>query len=193
MKHYPFAGGGLSGEPFIESEVTNLYVRSTGYSAGWQIVSPATELLINYFWLHWIYLGIVWGLIIIAALTAWLGVLGVPSPAFCWVAWAILGKPRRLCRANLLGGVVPSRRRRRAASALRATRGNVPCRGRKVRRDRLAKKFASEVNKAAAALPREYPIRLSKQLKTSALTPGGRGMEKRRRVADRPRGSRRAN
>ena len=92
MKHYPFAGGGLSGEPFIESEVTNLYVRSTGYSAGWQIVSPATELLINYFWLHWIYLGIVWGLIIIAALTAWLGVLGVPSPAFCWVAWAILGQ-----------------------------------------------------------------------------------------------------
>jgi hypothetical protein len=85
------AGAGLSGEPFIESEVTNLYVRSTG-SAGWQVVSPATELLINYFWLHWIYLGIVWGLLIIAALTAWLRVLGVPSPAFCWVAWAILGQ-----------------------------------------------------------------------------------------------------
>jgi hypothetical protein len=92
MEHYPFAGAGLSGEPFIESEVTNLYVRSTGYSAGWQVVSPATELLINYFWLHWIYLGIVWGLLIIAALTAWLRVLGVPSPAFCWVAWAILGQ-----------------------------------------------------------------------------------------------------
>jgi hypothetical protein len=86
------AGAGLSGEPFIESEVTNLYVRSTGYSAGWQVVSPATELLINYFWLHWIYLGIVWGLLIIASLTAWLRVLGVPSPAFCWVAWAILGQ-----------------------------------------------------------------------------------------------------
>jgi hypothetical protein len=92
MEHYPFAGAGLSGEPFIESEVTNFYVRSTGYSAGWQVVSPATELLINYFWLHWIYLGVVWGLIIIAALTAWLRVLGVPSPAFCWLAWAILGQ-----------------------------------------------------------------------------------------------------
>jgi hypothetical protein len=92
MAHYPFAGAGLTGEPFIETEVTNLYVRSSGYSAGWQVVSPATELLINYFWLHWIYLGMVWGLIIAAALTIWLRVLGVPSPAFCWMAWAILGQ-----------------------------------------------------------------------------------------------------
>jgi hypothetical protein len=92
MAHYPFAGAGLSGEPFVEAEVTNLYVRSSGYSAGWQIVSPATELLINYFWLHWIYLGIVWGLIITAAMTIWFRVLGVPSAAFCWLAWAILGQ-----------------------------------------------------------------------------------------------------
>jgi hypothetical protein len=92
MEHYPFAGAGLTGEPFIETEVTNLYVRSSGYSAGWQVVSPATELLINYFWLHWIYLGVVWGLIITIALTVWLHVLGVPSPAFCWLVWAILGQ-----------------------------------------------------------------------------------------------------
>ena len=92
MAHYPLAGAGLTGEPFIEAEVTNLYIRSSGYSAGWQVVSPATELLINYFWLHWIYLGIVWGLIIVAALTLWLRVLGVPSAAFCWMVWAILGQ-----------------------------------------------------------------------------------------------------
>jgi len=92
MAHYPFAGAGLSGEPFVETEVTNLYVRSSGYSAGWQIVSPATELLINYFWLHWIYLGIIWGLIVSAAVTIWLSVLGVPSVAFCWLAWATLGQ-----------------------------------------------------------------------------------------------------
>ena len=92
MAHYPFAGAGLTGEPFIENDVTNFYVRSAGYSAGWQAVSPATELLINYFWLHWIYLGMVWGFIIIVALTIWLRVLGVPSPAFCWMTWAILGQ-----------------------------------------------------------------------------------------------------
>lgn len=92
MTRYPFAGAGVTGEPFIEQEITSLYIRSRYYSAGWQIVSPATELVINYFWLHWIYLGAVWGLIIMAVVTVWLRVLGVPSPAFCWVVWAILGQ-----------------------------------------------------------------------------------------------------
>ena len=89
---YPFAGGGLTGEPFLENEITNVYLRSPFYSAGWQVVTPATELVINYFWLHWIYLGLVWGLIMMAAMTVWLRVLGVPSPAFCWMVWAILGQ-----------------------------------------------------------------------------------------------------
>jgi hypothetical protein len=92
LERYPIAGAGLTGEPFVERQVTNLYVRSRFYSSGWQIVSPSTELLINYFWLHWIYLGFVWGVVMIAALTAWLRVLHVPSPAFCWMVWAILGQ-----------------------------------------------------------------------------------------------------
>ncbi len=92
MGRYPLAGAGLTGEPFVEREITNLYLRSPFYSAGWQVVSPATELLINYFWLHWIYLGFVWGIGMIAAITAWLRILGVPSAAFCWVSWAILGQ-----------------------------------------------------------------------------------------------------
>jgi hypothetical protein len=92
IAHYPFTGAGLSGDPFIEKEITNAYLRSPFYSGGWQVVSPATELVINYFWLHWIYLGLVWGLILMAALTVWLRVLGVPSLAFCWMVWAILGQ-----------------------------------------------------------------------------------------------------
>jgi hypothetical protein len=92
MGRYPFAGAGLTGEPFVEREITNLYLRSPYYSAGWTVVSPATELLINYFWLHWVYLGFVWGVAMIAALSAWLRVLGVPSAAFCWGTWAILGQ-----------------------------------------------------------------------------------------------------
>ena len=92
MKRYPLAGAGISGEPFIEQEVTTLYVRSRYYSAGWQIVSPATELLINYFWLHWIYFGFVLGVAILAAITVWLRVLGVPSVTFCWTVWTILGQ-----------------------------------------------------------------------------------------------------
>ena len=91
-RNYPLAGAGLTGEPFIEREVVNIYVRSPDYSAHWQVVTPATELLINYFWLHWIYLGVFWGFVIVAAITVWLLVLGTPSPAFCWVTWAILGQ-----------------------------------------------------------------------------------------------------
>jgi hypothetical protein len=89
---YPIAGAGLTGEPFVETEVMNIYVRSSGYSSGWMLVSPATEMLINFFWLHWIYLGIVWGLIIAAAVTTWLRVLAVPSAAFCFMVWAIMGQ-----------------------------------------------------------------------------------------------------
>ncbi len=89
---YPAAGAGLTGEPFIENQVVNVYVRSPSYSAGWRAVSPATELLINYFWLHWIYLGLFWGGVLVAAISAWLLAIGVPSPAFCWLAWAILGQ-----------------------------------------------------------------------------------------------------
>jgi hypothetical protein len=92
IDRYPFAGNGLTGEPFFEREVTNLYLRSPFYSAHWQVVTPATELVINYFWLHWIYLGLIWGVIMIGAITLWLRVLGVPSPAFCWMVWAILGQ-----------------------------------------------------------------------------------------------------
>ncbi len=92
MGRYPIAGAGLTGEPFIEEEVTNLYIRSPYYSAGWQIVSPATELLINYFWLHWVYLGFFWGVTMIVVITGWLRVLRVPSVGFCWLVWAILGQ-----------------------------------------------------------------------------------------------------
>jgi hypothetical protein len=92
MGRYPATGAGLTGEPFIEREITNLYLRSPYYSAGWQVVSPSTELLINYFWLHWIYLGFVGGVVMIAVISGWLRILGVPSAAFCWATWAILGQ-----------------------------------------------------------------------------------------------------
>ena len=92
IANYPFAGAGLTGEPFIQDEVIDLYAQSAGFSTGWQIVSPASELLINYFWLHWIYLGLIWGSAIMIALTCWLRRLRVPSAAFCWSVWAIMGQ-----------------------------------------------------------------------------------------------------
>jgi hypothetical protein len=91
LEHAP-VGAGLTGEPYIKDHVVNLYVQSSAYSTAWTMVTPATELLINYFWLHWIYLGPFLGIVVIAAISLWLRVLGVPSPAFCWSAWAILGQ-----------------------------------------------------------------------------------------------------
>ncbi len=114
---YPLAGAGLTGEPFIEREVVNIYIRSPDYSARWEVVTPATELLINYFWLHWIYLGGFWGLILVGAVTAWaarsgypeprllLGGLGDPGPVLgayvgpkCWLCCSSPPQPR--CCSN---------------------------------------------------------------------------------------------
>lgn len=91
-QNFPIAGAGLTGEPYIERDIANEYLRSPAYSRDWPIVSPATELVINFFFLHWIYLGLVWGSIMIAAVTIWLRAIGIPSAAFCWLVWAILGQ-----------------------------------------------------------------------------------------------------
>ena len=92
FEHYPIAGAGLTGEPYIERDISNEYLRSPAYSRDWPIVSPATELVINFFFLHWIYLGLVWGLIMLCAVSAWLRAIGIPSLGFCWLVWAILGQ-----------------------------------------------------------------------------------------------------
>jgi hypothetical protein len=104
LKSYPFAGPGLTGEPFVENQVVNTYVRSPSYSTGWRAV--ASELLVNYFWLHWIYLGLIFGLILIGAVSAWFLAIGAPSPAFCWIVWAIGTSIGRLRRSDVLGGAV---------------------------------------------------------------------------------------
>ncbi|MBL0899635.1 MAG: hypothetical protein IBJ17_13170 [Reyranella sp.] len=89
---HPITGAGLTGEPFIERRVTDLYLRSPHYSAAWPVVHPSSELLINYFWLHWVYLGLFFGVLAAVALTGWLLAAGVPSVAFTWTVWAIMGQ-----------------------------------------------------------------------------------------------------
>ena len=89
--HYPFAGAGLTGETFIANEVANVYMRSAAFSSAWDI-SDTSSVLTNYFWLHWIYLGFVWGTIVLLGLCLWLKLLRVPSVPFCWMVWALLGQ-----------------------------------------------------------------------------------------------------
>src|SRR5215469_2022340 len=91
IEHYPFAGAGLTGEQFIANEVANVYMRSAAFSSAWDI-SDTASVLTNYFWQHWIYLGLVWGSIVLLGLSLWLKVWGVPSLPFCWMVWAALGQ-----------------------------------------------------------------------------------------------------
>ena len=91
IEHFPFAGAGLTGETFIANEVANVYMRSAAFSSAWDI-SDTASVLTNYFWLHWIYLGLVWGTIVLLGLTLWLKLLCVPSVPFCWMVWAVLGQ-----------------------------------------------------------------------------------------------------
>jgi hypothetical protein len=91
LQNYAWAGAGLTGETFIADRVMNVYMNSPAFDSSWRIARVA-DALSNYFWLHWIYLGAVWGVVCIVAVSVWLRMLGVPSVLYCWVVWVILGQ-----------------------------------------------------------------------------------------------------
>lgn len=91
FRHHPWAGAGLTGESFIADNVMNVYMNSPSFQAAWRI-SRIGDVLTNYFWLHWIYLGLVWGVICLVAVSLWLCLLGVSSVLYCWTVWLILGQ-----------------------------------------------------------------------------------------------------
>jgi hypothetical protein len=91
IQRHPIAGAGLTGEEFIANRVHEIYVSAAGFMPQWQI-DKVSEVLTNYFWLHWIYLGAVWGIVLLLALTRLLRMLHAPSVAFCWIVWAIMGQ-----------------------------------------------------------------------------------------------------
>lgn len=91
VRHHPIAGAGITGEEFIEDVVFQAYASSRFFSVEWQF-SQIAEVVTNYLWYHWIYLGLVWGCIMLAALTWLLRSLAAPSLLFCWAVWAIFGQ-----------------------------------------------------------------------------------------------------
>ncbi|MBS0540488.1 MAG: hypothetical protein JSR47_17110, partial [Proteobacteria bacterium] len=91
FRHHPWAGSGLTGEPYIANEVLNVYMNSGSFSSAWRIPKIG-DVLTNYFWLHWIYLGLVWGVATVVGISWWLRKLGTPSILFCWIVWTILGQ-----------------------------------------------------------------------------------------------------
>jgi len=91
IHQHPWAGAGLTGEAYIADLVINAFMKSPTFSTGWLITRMA-DMITNYFWLHWIYLGLIWGTVLIIAITFWLRLIGVPTALFCWMVWALLGQ-----------------------------------------------------------------------------------------------------
>lgn len=88
---YPLTGIGLTSEQFGADLAMNVFVQSPSFSSAWRF-ERFSEVLTNYFWLHWIYLGLVFGALVLIALNVWLRSLGVANLAYCWVVWALFGQ-----------------------------------------------------------------------------------------------------
>ena len=91
VQHYPIAGSGLTGEEFIAERVQKIYYGSRSFTGNMPL-GEAAHLITNYFWTHWIYLGVLFGTLTIAVLTVWLKVLRTPSVLFCWAVWGLFGQ-----------------------------------------------------------------------------------------------------
>jgi len=90
VSNHPVTGAGLTGWEVIRLAVEQIYATAPGMQRF--IVDNPAYVITNYFWLHWIFLGLFWGSILIGALTWFLRSLGVPSIAFCWIVWVVFGQ-----------------------------------------------------------------------------------------------------
>jgi hypothetical protein len=63
FRDHPWAGAGLTGEPYIANTVMNVYMNSPSFPTTLAI-SRVGDVITNYFWTHWIYLSLVWGVIL---------------------------------------------------------------------------------------------------------------------------------
>ncbi len=91
FQDYPLTGIGLTGEEFMDEKIWQIYFHSPFIELS-QRVNPVNTVITNYFWLHWMYLGAVFGAIVPFVWSYWLRVLGVPSLLFCWGIWVLLGQ-----------------------------------------------------------------------------------------------------
>lgn len=91
VRTHPIAGIGLTAEDSINGLVKQVYAQGGNLVSDFEFAS-AKHALTNYFWTHWIYLGLVWGVVVLVGLTMYLRALKAPSVMFCWSVWAILGQ-----------------------------------------------------------------------------------------------------
>ncbi len=91
VAEHPVSGAGLTGWKSIDSVVLQIYAASDKLSTDYYFDNAATALT-NFFWLHWVFLGLFWGIVAILAISIFLRTLGAPSLLFCWGIWAVFGQ-----------------------------------------------------------------------------------------------------
>jgi hypothetical protein len=91
IKDFPLAGAGLTGEEYVERRVWQVYFTSPFAEFRYR-ANPVNSIITNYFWLHWIYLGLGFGVAVLLVLNRWLKKLDVPNRMFCWAVWVIFGQ-----------------------------------------------------------------------------------------------------
>lgn len=91
FRSHPIAGIGLTAESVIDNLVGQIYAQSGDLVSNYSFQS-AKYALTNYFWTHWIYLGAIWGVILLVAISGYLRALGAPSLLFCWGVWIVFGQ-----------------------------------------------------------------------------------------------------
>lgn len=113
MRH-PLTGIGLTSEQFGADLAMNVFVQSPLYSSAWRF-DKFSEVLTNYFWLHWIYLGVAFGTFVLVAVSLWLRSLGIARISYCWLVWTLFGQasgayvgPKVWVVLMLVAGVVSS-------------------------------------------------------------------------------------
>ena len=91
MVDHGITGIGLTSEEFGGDLAMSVFVQSPSFSTSWRF-TKFSEVLTNYFWLHWIYLGGLFGLLTLIAISVWLRVVGVSALFYCWLVWSLFGQ-----------------------------------------------------------------------------------------------------
>jgi hypothetical protein len=91
IRHHPLAGIGLTGEDMFGQRLVSIFAASSAFDPAWPMDGNAQSLN-NYFWLHWMYLGLGWGIAILAAISWYLRRLGTHNVVLCWIIWAVFGQ-----------------------------------------------------------------------------------------------------
>lgn len=126
LLEHPVAGAGITGWEFIGQTVQRVYATSVATVLPDAFSSPV-DAITNYFWSHWIFLGLVWGTVLAGALTGLLVVLRVPSISFVWIVWIAFGNTigsyvsPRTWAVFYLAGAVACIYRRQAEPGIRDT------------------------------------------------------------------------